>query len=197
MWLFLGQVEDQDVRLFLSSFQLTRFVAWDRVGVAGAIMATRAAAMFDPHVDIPRLAHNLPILRGRRREYSSAASKIAIFARPQDPIYIWDRLARKAARHRDWVRGGRTGPKYLGRNYGNEDGHDYPAFWRVCDAARREEREKADFQQAYARLILDFRNGAGGDVMADPATTPDHFIERRLLDKLMVWEGMLLEGQPI
>lgn len=197
LWLFAGPVAENDARLFLSTFLLTQFVAWDRAGVAASIMATHAEATFDPIADIPRLAATLPIRAGRRRHYSSAASKIATFARPQDPIYIWDRLASRAARHRDWVRNGGVGAKHLGRLYRNEAGHDYPAFWRACDQARQEEREKPDFQQARDRLIADFRVGAGGDVMADPIRVPDNFIERRLLDKLMFWEGTWLENRPI
>ncbi|WP_322964869.1 hypothetical protein [Sphingomonas fuzhouensis] len=197
LWLFSGQVEANDARLFLSTFLLTKFVAWDRAGVAAAIMAIQAAAAFDPCVDIPRWADRLPILRGQRRQFSSAASKIATFARPRDEIYIWDRLASKAARHRDWVRNGRVGAQYLGRPYEADGRHDYPAFWRACDQARREEREKVDFQQARDRLIADFRHGAGGEVMADAARVPDSFIERRLLDKLMFWEGTLLENRPL
>lgn len=197
LWLFPGQVGEQNARLFLSTFLLTKFVVWDRAGVAAAIMATYAAETFDPCVDIPRLAGELPILRGQRRQYSSAASKIATFARPRDEIYIWDRLASKAARHRDWVRNDRVGTKHLAKLYGDATGHDYPAFWRACDQARREEREKPDFQQARDRLIADFRQGIGGAVMADPDRIPDHFIERRLLDKLMFWEGTLLENRMI
>ena len=106
-------------------------------------------------------------------------------------------MASKAARHRDWVRNGRTGPRHLGRLYKVDGRHDYPAFWRACDQARQEERQKTDFQAARDRLIADFRNGAGGDVMADPVRVPDSFIERRLLDKLMFWEGTLLESRPI
>lgn len=198
-WLavFSGQVEENDARLFLSTFQLTQFVAWDRAGVAEAIMAIHAADAFDPCVDIPQRADTLPISRGQRRQYSSAASKIATFARPRDEIYIWDRLASKAARHRDWVRNGGVGAKYLGRLYGADGRHDYPAFWRACDQARQEERGKTDFQQVRDRLIADFRQGAGGDVMADPVGVPDSFIERRMLDKLMFWEGTLLESRPI
>ena len=33
--------------------------------------------------------------------------------------------------------------------------------------------------------------------MADPVGVPDSFIERRMLDKLMFWEGTLLESRPI
>lgn len=198
-WLavFSGQVEANDARQFLSTFLLTQFVAWDRAGVAAAIMTIHAADAFDPCVDIPHWADRLPISRGQRRQYSSAASKIATFARPRDEIHIWDRLASRAARHRDWVRNGRVGAQYLGRPYGGDGRHDYPAFWRACDQARQEEREKTDFQQVRDRLIADFRHGAGGDVMADPVRVPDSFIERRLLDKLMFWEGTLLESRPL
>lgn len=193
--LFEGRVSEEDAHRFLVTFQLTNRQAWDKPGVATAIMATRAAAAFDPLVDIARLAGGLPARNARPRRHSSAASKIATFTRPEADIFIWDRLASKAARHRDWHRGGRTGRRRLNALYRTDGQHDYPSFWYACDAARADERGREDFCDARDRLIADFRRGAGGRYMAE--RIDDGFVERRLLDKLMFAEGQLLEAREV
>ena len=190
--LFAGDVTKEDAHRFLITFLLTNRVAWQTEGVAQAIMDVRAMQAFDPLEEIPTLAMNLPT-GGPTRQHSSAASKIATFARPEADVFIWDRLASKAARYRDWHRGGHTGWRRLNSLYRRNGGHDYPGFWQACARAREDEREKPDFRAARDRLIADFRAGAGGEDMADPARVPDGFIERRLLDKLMFAEGRWIE----
>ncbi|WP_312489996.1 hypothetical protein [Sphingomonas sp.] len=190
--LFTGLVTEGDAHRFLVTFQLTNHVIWRKQAVAHAIMGLRAKPTFDPVIDIPVLAGQLST-EGRMRQHSSAASKIATFARPEADVFIWDRLASKSARHRDWHRAGRTGWRRLNSLYRKADGHDYAAFWRACAQAREDERQKSDFRAARDRLIADFRGGAGGAEMADPVHVPDGFIERRLLDKLMFAEGRWIE----
>lgn len=190
--LFTGEVTEDDAHRFLITFQLNR-VAWERAGVAREIARLRTLSTFDPLTDVPELAEKLPTKTKQSRRHSSAASKIATFARPEADVFIWDRLASKAARYRDWHRAGGTGWKRLSSLYRNADGHDYPAFWQACAQAREDERQKVDFQTARDRLIADFRAGAGGAEMADPVHVPEGFIERRLLDKLMFAEGRWIE----
>ena len=108
--LFAGDVTKEDAHRFLITFLLTNRVAWQTEGVAQAIMDVRAMQAFDPLEEIPTLAMNLPT-GGPTRQHSSAASKIATFARPEADVFIWDRLASKAARYRDWLRGVRPRPR--------------------------------------------------------------------------------------
>lgn len=195
--LFTGPVSAEDAHHFLVTFQLTNRIAWDKPGVAAQIMVERARARFDPTADVPTLAIALSGLSANRQRHSSAASKIATFARPESDIFIWDRVASKAARHRDWHRRNRMGRRRLNGLYQTAGQHDYPAFWQACDAARTDERAQPDFQDARDRLIAHFRNGAGGALMRDPTRITDTFIERRLLDKLMFAEGQLLEAREV
>jgi len=185
------RVTQQDAHLFLVSFQLTNRVVWDKPAVADIISDIQTAATFDPLVDVPALGKRLSEANRRRTQQTSAASKIATFARPTSRVYIWDALASRSARYRDWERGGRTARMKRKILFTSGRDHDYPAFYAACDRALEDEREKADFVEARDTLIASFRAAAGA--MADPQQVPDDFIERRFLDKLMYAEGWILD----
>lgn len=178
--------------LFLVGFQLTNRVAWDKEKVAEAMRGASADAD-DAVSAVSSVASKLREANHRGTQQTSAASKIAFFARPSLEVYIWDRLATKAARFREWDAGGRNQKLNLNVYVDAEKRHAYGDYWRSCKAASRQERECADFTEAAKQLVLGFRAMSGP--MSDAALIPDEFIERRLLDKLMFCEGLVLEGK--
>lgn len=195
-WLMLfqgrygGPVTAEQAHRFLVTFQLTMFRTWNVDAAAEAIRDTSEASEFTPLTAIPALSARLAPLVERSTQETSAASKIATFAQPTTRVYIWDKLATRSARYRDWVRSGGTGRKKLGSLFVHEGRHDYPAYYAACDRAMEDERERPDFIAARDRLIARFRAGDG--IMSEAAIATDDFIERRLLDKLMFAEGNLL-----
>jgi hypothetical protein len=98
-------IDEHHAHLFLTSFQLTNRVAWDKPMVAKLIISLREKEEFDPMNDVPILAEELGTCTKRGNRQTSAASKIACFAKPKDKVFIWDRLVRKSAKLRDRARG--------------------------------------------------------------------------------------------
>jgi hypothetical protein len=168
----------EDAGRFLTSFQLTNRVKWDKPAVALLVIDLASRDAFDHTADMPHLVDRVSGCTFRKTRQISASSKIAYFAKPKAKVFIWDRLARKSAKHR------------LGPGDSNPE-KDYPAFFAACDRALRDERAKPDFGSAVETLNRDFLQGGG--VMADRSKIPLDFIERRLLDKLMFAEGLSLE----
>lgn len=187
-----AEITEREVHLFLTSFQLTNRVEWDKPRVARLIMEIRASKSFDPMKDVPELAQELQNCNKRRTRQTSAASKIAVFSKVMATVFIWDQFVSKSARWRDWIRGGRTGAPRLSSLYLDKNqNHDYPAFFAACDQAFEEEQSEADFHSVLSELDAYFRHGSS--VMANRATIRLDFIQRRLLDKLMFWEGWVLD----
>ena len=104
------------------------------------------------------------------------------------------KYARRSAKVRDWwYRGHRIGRQPTGSAYTSRNGeHDYEAYYAACAWVLGEEQNRPDFQKAVADLDRHFQAVEGP--MADRTRTPLSFIERRLLDILMYWEGWSLEN---
>jgi hypothetical protein len=173
---------------FLVSFQLTRYVSWYRSDVAALMSRVRSLTAFVPKVHVPSLAEELRACNSRRTRQTSAASKIAAFSKPRAKVFIWDSLASRSARWRDWKRGLPNRERPSSALYTLADGeHDYSAFYAACERALEDDRNLPDFRNAVELLEREFFRGGG--VMGNRAKIPIAFIERRLLDKLMFWEG--------
>lgn len=175
--------EDEAIR-FLAGFQLTNRVKWKRDCVARLMTDLRGQSVSDPVLTTIDLAGKLGIAADKGGQQISAASKILNFAKPGAEIFIWDRLARLSARYRY---NDDPPPGAKGRYRDN----DYQAFHDACRRILDKELDRDDFKATAASVTHRLRHGAGP--MADPATVPDRFIQRRLLDKLMFWEGKSLE----
>jgi len=185
-----GVVDAQTVHRFLVQFQLTNRVVWDKPAVAAAIERLRSVGAFEPVAGVAALAEELRTCNARGLRQTSAASKLSVFAKPAAEVFIWDALASLSALLRDRLRGepGRRGAKHFLLPGG---GHDYAAFHASCARAMAEERDRADFRDAVADLDAHFRGRSGP--MGDRTRVPLSFVERRLLDKLMFWEGHILK----
>jgi hypothetical protein len=181
-----SEITKNHAHTFLYSFQLMNRVDWNKAAVAALIMETRSHEIFEPLVDIPGLVNKLSeCLNGRKTKQISAASKIAFFSKPKAKVFIWDRLARKSAKHRQ---------KSASSTRSNPESN-YPDFFSACERALEDERKSPEFRSAVEMLEGDFLRGKG--LMADRAKIPFDFIERRLLDKLMFWEGLSLEKNKL
>lgn len=182
-------VTKDEAHLFLVTFQLTNRVSWEKEKVAEAIKRLRDSRGFDPLTGVPELSKVLAECNTRKTRQTSAASKIATFTKPDAQVFIWDKLASRAARYRDWHRDGRVG-RLRSAPYLNGKDHDYPAYYAACARALDDERRRPDFVATLTEVVDHFRAGTGP--MADREIVDDGFIERRLLDKLMFAEGWVL-----
>ncbi|MGU3558585.1 hypothetical protein [Methylobacterium radiotolerans] len=185
-----GVVDAETVHRFLVQFQLTNRVVWDKPAVAAAIERLRMVEDFDPVAGVTALAEELRACNTRGLRQTSAASKLSVFAKPSAEVFIWDALASLSALLRDRLRGElRKGDARQFLLPGG--GQDYAAFHAACARALAEERGRADFRDAVAELDARFRGQPGP--MGDRDRVPLPFVERRLLDKLMFWEGHILK----
>jgi putative zinc finger/helix-turn-helix YgiT family protein len=165
-----------DAHQFLVSFQLTNRVAWDKEAVARRIVGLRQQVFSPIPEAVSELAEELGgyILNANKgQRTTSAASKIAFFAKPLQDVYIWDKFARLSARFRD--------PQSRGFN-------DYAPFHASCAKALAQERGCEDFRAAVEEFRRYLQEDVEGPMAEDPVLASS-FIERRLLDKLMYWEG--------
>lgn len=185
-------VSSADARRFLITFMLIR-ASWNLEEVAEGINQFSALRPFRPIDAIPSFANELRRMNVLQRQQTSAASKIANFAHPTAAVYIWDALATKSARLRDRERGAKQ-PRNLGI-YKTGGEHDYAAFHAACVLAHDDEKKRADFVDAVAHLDTHFRSQAGP--LRDRDSIPTDFIERRLLDKLMFWEGWAIDRKKL
>jgi hypothetical protein len=196
-WLqkFAFDGEHTDVNIaheFLVSFQLTNKTAWNKQSVANEIIAFAETAVVCSVTEVQGLAARLrEHIHSRNRGCpTSAASKIATFAKPSEQIFIWDQLASRSARLRDHLRSSRTDrhPR-LNALYKRAGAHDYEAYHRACLAALGEEQERDDFAAALHRVKAHVDEAWGPQRRQRYGPIDAGFIERRLLDKLMFWEG--------
>jgi hypothetical protein len=199
-WIELFDPENADelsvdnARQFLITFRLIR-ASWDIGALATLIDEFRRKTEFDPLIDIPTLANGLREHNARRTRQTSAASKIAAFAKPKAKVFIWDDLATKSARRRDWKREPTNRVRPSSALYTNGGEHDYPEYFLACERAFAEECSRADFAESIQTLERDF--SLAGGIMANREKIPREFIQRRLLDKLMYWEGWSLKKQQL
>jgi hypothetical protein len=186
-----SEIAEKDAIDFLVSFQLTRYLTWYKSDVAALMSRVRSLTAFEPKVHVRSLAEDLRACNSRRTRQTSAASKIAAFSKPRARVFIWDSLASRSARWRDWKRRlpHRERPSSALYTLANGE-HDYPSFFAACESALEDERNFPDFRNAVELLDREFL--CSGGVMGNRAKIPTAFIERRLLDKLMFWEGWFL-----
>lgn len=131
------KVTSEHVGNFLSSFQLTNRVGWDRRRVADLINKFRNRIVSDIGSAVTGLSLDLPScittkIKGQR---TSAASKVAFFAKPREEVFIWDINATRSARFRDWLRTRVAKPRSFDRLYTRDGKHDYASFWNACTQA--------------------------------------------------------------
>jgi hypothetical protein len=182
------------VHRFLVGFQLTICVQWDKDRVASLIQEFRAQNFSDVRIAIAELARALTdCIRSRNKgRQTSAASKIAFFAKPQKEVFIWDKYASRSARFRQWSRTG-EGAKLIGSLYKLRNGeHDYESYRDSCAATLDEERSNRDFLQSVEEFRA-YLNRIGGPIGDGTIMHGSSFVERRFLDKLMFWEGSWLK----
>jgi hypothetical protein len=111
----------------------------------------------------------------------SAASKFAMFSKPERRIFIWDKLATTAISQRAWVSkirrlGEESADPYRG----------YAVYCQRCEIELRRELGRDDFKAALAGYST------------SAADQSQEFLARRLFDKLLFLEGneiLRLRGQ--
>lgn len=183
-----GPVQTETAQRFLSTFLLTIMTRWDNEAVARIIDDLRVKADFQAERDIPVLAETLRNANARKSRQTSAASKICNFVFLTAEVYIWDKLATRSVRHREWLANGSRGRCRAGL-YTIKGDHDYPAYYSACRRAFEREMAQTDFMEKAEALTRHVR-GISGPLAAPDV--PDGFFQRRLLDKLMFHEGRAL-----
>ena len=187
------EITENDARLFLVTFRLARTGTWNYAAVAKVIMDFRQPkyGVADPNNLIESLAKALQEADARNRSHISAASKIAVFSWPNLCIFIWDTMARRAARARRRIE--LENPGLLSQDDQvilRRGTASYPTYHSACTVHFALENQRQDFQTATAGLIDELRRREGP--LSRSGNISDEFIARRLLDKLMFWEGQYL-----
>lgn len=183
-----------DLKKFFPTYQINR-APWQFEAVATEINGLHREEGWTPTSGIPALAKSLPkalkstkdgkaLQDGHR---TSAASKVAMFARPDDDVFIWDRLANVAigvrAAHR---RGARKAVRYDVKG-----SNGYEVFHRDCLLELEAELEIDEFVAAVDKFM---RFSASTRSEKDPKQLAGRrYFERRLFDKLLVCEGVRVE----
>jgi hypothetical protein len=114
----------------------------------------------------------------------STASKFSMFSRPNERVFIWDTLATSAATHcaiDQRLLEGRNGLNYYNGRYGKHR--------QICIKALEMELQTRDFPIAL-NMFVDFAVNSGGPA----AEISRDFLARRLFDKLLYWEGRVIEA---
>jgi hypothetical protein len=190
-----GQTSVDNATQFLKTFRLIR-ASWNIRALARLIDEFRGKSEFDPVAHIPLLADDLRKHNRHHTLQTSAASKIAAFTRPKATVFIWDGLASRSARRRDWLREPKNKVRPSSALYERQNGEpDYPDLVLACSRAFGEEHYCADFADSVGELDREFL--LGGGIMANREKIPREFIARRLLDKLMYWEGWSLKNKKL
>lgn len=185
------EISEDGARLFLVTFRLARTGTWNYATVAKIIMNFRQPGYrdADPTCLVGSLAKALQEADARKRNHISAASKIAVFSWPNLCIFIWDTMARRAARARGRIELGN--PLSQGHHaILNRGTASYPTYHSACTVHFALENQRPDFKAATAGLIDELRRREGP--LSRSGNISDEFIARRLLDKLMFWEGQYL-----
>lgn len=172
----------EDAARFLAAYQVAR-ATWYHDEVAREINNLSTEVGWSPSGGIVALANSIrqATKQGDTTQRISAASKIAMFTRPKDPVFIWDKFAIVAIKLRRWKTDNKSS-KSLTATFGN---HDYAGFHDECSRALLLERGDGKFREAVDQVkeYVTFTNGPlSGRVKRD-------YFERRLLDKLFVSEG--------
>lgn len=189
-------VSDEDVRRFLSIYGLSRWVKWNERGVANCIEALRGEAESDPAATVSALTYALlgQIIGATRTRQTSAASKIAFFTLPGRELFIWDQFAIRSARFHEWLStNSERSPRSFHRAYMLRGASDYGGFAVACRQKLAAERQRPDFGECVA-AFGHYLRGVGGPMADGLDTGSGTFHERRLLDKLMFFEGRYLES---
>lgn len=188
------EITPADAHKFLVTFQLTNRVKWDKERVAELIRGLVYSEHMEPIVAIPALAEDLRAANARGTKQTSAASKLATFAKPFQPIFIWDNLARRSAANRLKLTN-RIGRPVRNPFVSNSGEHDYAAYYTASEETFAEELSRPDFLEKLDAVIQNVRSVDGP--LSRASDIPDEFIARRFLDKLMFWEGWTILNREL
>jgi hypothetical protein len=189
-----GRATVEEVGRFFVTYQIHRS-SWQFEKVAIVANALCSVSNWSTPEEIEKLAKSLPETiqsgddnkSGQHSHRTSAASKIAMFARPGDDVFIWDRLATVAMGVRTGTSKGAT--KAL--KYSASGPNGYQAFHADCSLALANELKCKEFASA----VDDFMHYTGF-TRAGRYNTPladRGYFERRLFDKLLFCEGVRIE----
>ncbi|TAZ35427.1 hypothetical protein ELH80_14165 [Rhizobium ruizarguesonis] len=189
-----GKATLEDLKRFFPTYQIHR-AGWNYEAILDQVNDLHDKENWTTVEGIRELAKSLPkdledtkdgksLKDGDR---TSAASKIAMFARPNDDVFIWDRLARVAMGVRAAKRDGAS----KAVRYDTKGPNSYGSFHSDCLVELKVELQSKEF------------NGAVDDFMAfttfaratrnDPSLACRSYFERRLFDKVLVCEGVRIE----
>jgi hypothetical protein len=189
-----GSATIDDVKEFFPTYQIHR-APWQFETVAIQVNGLHDDKDWTPTSGIQALAKSLPKALENSKDGKalqdghriSAASKVAMFARPGDDVFMWDRLANVAVGVRVAARN--TVAKAIKYNVKGPNGYD--VFHRHCMRELKAELEVVEFIAAVDEF-MDFtaftRSGREPEQLAGR-----RYFERRLFDKLLVCEGVRIE----
>jgi len=189
-----GTATFDDVEKFFPTYQIHR-APWRFEVVVAQVNSLYDKPNWTTTTGINALAISLPKALGTSKDgkalqdgdRTSAASKVAMFSRTEDDVFIWDRLAKVAMGVRSAKRTGAQ--KAITYNVKGPNG--YQVFHGHCVLELEAERKAPEFSKA-VREFMEFteftRSGHDQKQLAGKT-----YFERRLFDKLLVCEGVRIE----
>ncbi|TBY27433.1 hypothetical protein [Rhizobium leguminosarum] len=183
-----------DLKKFFPTYQINR-ASWKFDDILGEVNRLHGEEGWTPVAGVSELAKSLASTLEdtadgkslKDGDRTSAATKIAIFARPADNVFIWDRLARVAAGLRTADRRGLT--KTVG--YSVNGAYGYREFHSDCLVELQTELENDQFKKAVEDFMAFTEFTRSG--RNSPGLACRSYFERRLFDKLLVCEGQRIE----
>lgn len=180
-----GKASEPSAREFFSTYQIHR-AKWRFEIVAKEINRLSSLSDWVPSSGVAGLSKTLAqAISDVQSVRISAASKVAMFTRPRDDVFIWDSLAVTAM----GIRSANREEANRMVSYSTKGQRGYVEFHRDCKLELNAERESLAFQKA-VEDFLDYIEFTRGDwsTLADRS-----YFERRLFDKLLVCEGIRIE----
>lgn len=171
-----------DLRRFSRIYRVDQYMRWNFDCLASVVFDWPEECL-DEQLFTDRVGRLMTCNKDRKRTVS-AASKLNFFANPTQSAFIWDSLSRIAIECRYPLR---CPPRPKG--YNDREVMEY------FDAARRcleDEFKKEDFICALGD-ITPLLNPVRRSVFNDNEAATRNFAARRLLDKLLYYEGSLID----
>jgi len=176
------------LKRFLWMYRLHRCGSWDyHKLVDKSRLWTQALPDFNFDVLRSRIVE-LKSCDEQQKDQISAASKLSVFTSPRSQVFIWDSNTRRAIDHHC----------PLGRRP-RRNGYTKWELREFCHNAPQclaEELDRADFVRAL-NAVIPLLNPVREDVFGRDDAAIRDFAARRLLDKLMLYEGRLLDSKVL
>jgi len=172
------------VRDFVRVYRLYRCVSWECNTLSDVVGSWPARSSGFHFGVLQSRIDELVDCHAQRKFLRSAASKLSFFTNPFSHVFIWDSNARRAIDHRYPLRAHPRQNGYTDR--------ELQRFWENAPSCLSDELGRGDFRRSL-NSVVPLLDPVRGSVFSSNEQLIRDFAARRLLDKLMYYEGRLLK----